>query len=117
MISNGKNINRQIACLLRTKRINSRLPQEKAAEQFGIDPKTWRRYETGESTIPADVLFRFFPELEKILADHISERSCSGACEKCEKKHRRVERSWNVGQCQYFGPKEDREQSKFSKKP
>lgn len=111
MISNRENINRQLACLLRTKRINSRLPQEKAAYELGIDVKTLRRYENGESTIPADVLFRCFPELEKILADHISERNCSGTCETCNKKHRRVERSWNIVQCPYFGPKEDRAQS------
>lgn len=105
------NDDRQLGCLLRAGRLKEGMSQEAAAEQLGIDVRTWRRYENGESSIPANVLFYFWPEMQKILENHFLERSCSGNCEKCKEKRRRVKRSQNVQQGATFGPKDDRKPS------
>ena len=99
------NINRQLGCLLRDRRIKAGLSQEAAAAKGGVDSRTWRRYENGNSTVPATALLPYFPELQEHLETHITEHDCSGNCEKCQKAQERVKRSGNVIPAPNFGPK------------
>ena len=105
ILENAANINRQLGCLLRDRRIKAGLSQEAAAAKGGVDLRTWRRYENGNSTVPAAALLPYFPELQEHLETHITEHSCSGNCEKCQKAQARIKRSRNVIPAPNFGPK------------
>lgn len=102
---NYGDIDRLLGCLLRSMRINSGLSQESVSERLNIYIRTLRRYENGQSPIPASVFFHFIPEMQQLLAAHLLECRCPGNCENCNKAAKRVKRSKNVIQNAHFGPK------------
>lgn len=92
---------RRIGAHLKKLRVDRKLTQFDASEQFGIDEKAWKRFEQGEYLPPTELLLKLHDEWDADILWLLFDTSF-------EFFDKRVPKSKNVQYKPYFGPKDDR---------
>ena len=93
---------RRIGAHLKKLRVDRKLTQIAASEQFDIDEKAWKRFEQGEYLPPTELLLKLRDEWDADILWLLFDTSF-------EFFDKRVPKSGNVQYKPYFGPKNDRE--------